>query len=228
MLRPHPFYALPPPLRAPLALVLAVLAVAPLGTLVVEPLAWLALPLMASWAFFATTPLLRAVGFYRYYSPYLCAMLPTARRLDVHLGTSFDHLLTLRPGDAGAQARARLLVGALEGLIAIAEEVDAGTLPPDITVEGTSWFFTPSTVHRLGFETTPPTWFGRVVPFVIALDIIAMASFTRGRLTWPRITQVRRAVTTGARLSAHRARLLALRDRLARPIRVARPLPIAR
>lgn len=218
MLRPHPFYALPCWLRAPLTLVLAAAAVAPLGLLLESPWWALALPLMASWGFFASTPFLRALGFYRYYSPYLCAMLPTPHRLDIHLGTTFDHALTMRPRDVGAVARAELLVGALDGLLAIVRQVERGHISGDVRVEGTSWFFTESTVRRLGFELAPPTWFGRLVPFLIALDIWVMTSFTRGQLASPQISRVRRAVTTGARLVAHRSKLEALRARLARSL----------
>lgn len=216
MLRPHPFYALPGVVRVPSSIGLAALAVAPLPLLWVEPWTWLLAPLMASWGFFATTPLLRMIGFYRYYSPYLCAMVPTPRRLDIHLGTTFDHTLTLRAADRGAQARASLLVGALDGLIEIADQVEQGRIDVDATIEGTSWFFSESTVRRLGFELAEPTWLGRLIPFLIALDIMWMTQFTRGRWAWPRLNRVHRAVTTGARLLEHRGRLRSLRSRLAR------------
>lgn len=220
VLRPHPFYALSPILRAPVTLALAVLAVAPLALLWVWPWSWLLTPLMASWGFFATTPFLRAVGFYRYYSPYLCAMVPTPQRLDIHLGTTFDHVFTMRASERGGVARARLLVGALDGLIEIATQVEQGTVDRSATIEGTSWFFSESTIRRLGFEPAAPTWLGRLIPFLIALDITMMTSFTRGALVWPRISRVSRAVTTGARLLEHRDRLRALRSRLVRRLGV--------
>ena len=218
----HPFYALPRGLQHVAAVVLFALAVAPPLLVFRWPLLVLAAQLMASWGFFATTPLLRAVGFYRYYSPFLCAMVPTRRRLDIHLGTTFDHALTVWRGEPGRVARNRVLVGALDGLLAIAGEVEAGRLPEAVRVEGTSWFFTERAAQRLGFELARPTWLGRLIPFVIALDITAMASVTQGQLTLPRVHRVHRAVTTGARLLARRSHLEALRDRLARDL-PARP-----
>ena len=214
--RRHPFYALPLAIQAPIAVGLALLALWPVTFLFRSPLAWLFAPLMASWGFFATTPFLRMVGFYRYYSPYLCVMLPTRRRLDVHLGTSFDHLLTLRPRDRGSPARRLMLRGALDGLLAIARDIEQGTLPETVIIEGTSWFFTERTARRLGFELVAPSWFGRLIPIVISLDIMLMSSFTRGRFHLPAVGRVRRARTTGARLLAQQARIREIRDRLAR------------
>ena len=85
-------------------------------------------------------------------------------------------------------------------------------------VEGTSWFFTRSTVERLGFTLQPPTLVGRLVPLIVALDVVLMYSFTQGRPAIPRLFGVRRAVTTGRSLLAHRPTLVSLRDRLARSL----------
>ena len=212
----HPFYRLPLAVQWAIALPLALSTLLPFILALHNPWILLGSPLWVSWGFFASTPLLRLVGVYRYYSRYLCVMFPTQRRLDIHLGTTFDHVPGLRLRNRGRVARSQLLVGALDGLIAIADQVDAGQLSPDVTVEGTSWFFTASTVERLGFELAPPTWLGRAIPWLIALDIALMYSFTQGRIALPPTRGVRRARTTGATLLAHRPRLVALRDRLQR------------
>ncbi|HHO51630.1 MAG TPA: hypothetical protein ENK18_12335 [Deltaproteobacteria bacterium] len=228
MLRAHPFYRLPLLLQLPLAVLLFVAALAPWLLALQVPLLWLAAPLLLSWTVFATTPLLRLLGFYRYYSPYLCVMLPSSRRLDIHLGTSFDHLLTMRPWDLGRAAHAALLVGALDGLLAIAGEVERGTLEGDVVVEGTSWFFTASSAERFGFELAAPTPFGYLTVIVSLFDILMMYSFTHGHPTFPPIRGIRRAVTTGGKLLTQRRRLLALRDRLARALPKPRPAPTPR
>ncbi|MBX2797850.1 MAG: hypothetical protein KTR31_09285 [Myxococcales bacterium] len=212
----HPFYRLPKPLIALATLALSVLALVPVAAAVRWPWLWLAFPLIISWGWFASTPLLRALGVYRYYSPFLCAMWPSKRRLDIHLGTSFDHAFALRPSDAGRTAQAKVLAGALDGLIAIADDVDRGHLDPDVRVEGSSWFFSPSTARRLGFRIEQPHLVGRLIPWLIVLDIAAMYSFTRGRLAWPPRLSVRRAATTAGELLAHRDQLTLMRDRLRR------------
>lgn len=218
MLRAHPFYRLPLLLQLPLAVLLAAASLLPWLLALQVPLLWLATPVWLSWTVFTTAPLLRLIGFYRYYSPYLCAMLPNSRRLDIHLGTSFDHLLTMRPWDLGRTAHAALLVGALDGLLAIAGEVERGVLDRDVVVEGTSWFFTESSAERFGFELAPPTPLGYLSVFVSLFDIVWMYSFTHGHPTFPPIRGIRRAITTGSKLLAQRNRLLALRNRLARAL----------
>ena len=212
----HPFYRLPLGVQRVLACVLAASSLLPFGVAWHVPWVLIATPLWISWGFFASTPLLRWVGVYRYYGPYLCAMFPTSRRLDIHLGTTFDQLLTLRWADRGRIARAQLLAGALEGLLAIADDVERGHVPAEVTVEGTSWFFTASTARRLGFELAPPTLVGRLIPWLIAIDILLVYSFTQGRFAIPPMRGVRRACTTGQRLLEHRDKLHALHERLVR------------
>src|SRR5262245_60550380 len=93
---------------------------------------------------YATTPLFRRLGIYRYYSPLLLTM-PTPRGLQLHLGTSLDFL---RAADVSPRTSLRLLN---EGLLALCEAVERGEIDKSTVLVGTTYFLRDDTLRRFGF-----------------------------------------------------------------------------
>lgn len=227
----HPIYDLPRPLLWAAALLLAVLAVAPLLLLV--PLArllvnalgpaglvllvpgYLVLFLVSlPWIQLTTTPVMRLSGAYRYYSPMLLVENPRPTGYHIHGGTNLDYLLHLRWADRGPAAARKTLCHYLRGLLAIADEVARGELPPDTPIVASSYVFSASTARRLGFTVEPVPPGERLGLWMNLPNLLLKHSFAQGRPAFPDLTRVRRATTTGGRLVAQRGALRALLARL--------------
>lgn len=168
----------------------------------------------------ALHPLLWRAGVYRYFSPVLFALAPSAERLELHAGTAWDTLrLRRRPGRRGPLARA-LALGLLDGLEGVAAAVERGEYPPSVTVTATSHLFG-RTPERLGFRAEPPALPERLNLWFNALDLAWRLSLVRGRPAWPPLHRARRIAATGADLLAHREKILRLRQRMTRGRHVA-------
>ena len=163
---------------------------------------------------FSVTPFLRATGFYRYHSAMLKSTLRTGRTWEIHGGTSLDYLLFLRVGEPSASTLRRLLVSYLEGLRDIALRVEAGEIPPDMSVTGTSYFFSEHSARRLGFRIERAGFRLRCVLALYFLDLLVLYSLARGRLAVPNVLNARRVVISGGELARNRPALEALIARL--------------
>jgi hypothetical protein len=101
-----------------------------------------------------STPLLRRLGLYRYYSPRLMTM-QASDGLQLHLGTSFDFL---RSSDVSPRHSLRLLA---DGLLAICAAVERGDVPSSTVLTATTYFFREATLRRFGLrphELGPLEW----------------------------------------------------------------------
>ena len=176
----------------------------------------LMVPLMAVAAQFFTAPVLYLIGHLRYYSPLLLVEGPTPALYRIHGGTSFDYFVHLRWADRGAPARRKTMRWYLQGLLAIADEVEAGKVPGSVRIVGTSYVFGERTARRLGFTVEPPDPAMRGGLMLNYLNLFWKYSFARGRLAFPNLKRIRQAATTGDELLRHRPRIQALLDRIAR------------
>jgi hypothetical protein len=66
---------------------------------------------------FLFTPFFKLTGGYTYFSPMLLGYMVNEKQIDLHSGTSFDHLFVLRNCKPGITLRNRLLSYHLEGLL---------------------------------------------------------------------------------------------------------------
>jgi hypothetical protein len=81
---------------------------------------------------FATTPLLRWLGYYTYYSPMFFTM-PTPTTLEIHLGTSYDFF--------HHNPSPRLMMRYLaEGLVNLCEAIEKGQVDRHWLVKGTVYY----------------------------------------------------------------------------------------
>jgi hypothetical protein len=217
---------------ASLALLPLLLAGAAFGWLVTRPdpgplpmllgmlgiyIAWLLLfPLWMPLIQFASAPLLHLLGHYRYYSPMLLVEKPTAEEYRIHGGTNFDYFVHLRWRDRGPPAARKTLRFYLQGLLAIADDVEDGRLPGELRIVASSHIFTPTTARRLGFELEPVGTTARLGLYLNYGNLLWKHSFARGRLAFPDLGRIRQAATTGERLARHRGSIEGLLRRLER------------
>ena len=178
------------------------------------------LPLWMTAANFFCSPLLRLVGALRYVSPYLVVTRSGKGHLHLHGASLFDYLLLFRWTDRGPPAVRKILAWYVEGLLALAREVEQGRIPPETVLCATSYIFSASTARRFGFkvERASRFSFGGLLTYPTQL---VTYSFAQGRWTLPPVAKAKRATITGAALSAHTARLQRLRERLLEPTRAA-------
>ncbi|WP_299459433.1 hypothetical protein [uncultured Microscilla sp.] len=149
---------------------------------------------------FALTPLFTLLGVYKYYSPMLLVYNPNKAVYDLHTGTSFDYLMVMHWRDRGLAARQKIWCYCLQGLIAIAKDIEQGKLPKTIQVVGTSYFFSSNTAKRLGFHLTKPSLSYRINLLINALDLIWMYSFAQGKIAIPPLLKTQKAAISGDEL----------------------------
>lgn len=171
-------------------------------------------PVVLPLAHFALTPLLTLLGMYKYYSPLLLVYSPNRIKYDIHMGTSFDYIWVMRWSDRGLKARKKIWSYFLEGLVKIAEDIEAGKLPDTVKVEGTSYFFSVQTAQRLGFSLESPSLAYRFNLIINYVDLWWMYSFAQNRLAFPKVFDARKAVISGKDLLAQKPYFEQLIDRL--------------
>lgn len=162
------------------------------------------------------TPLYTLAGRFIYYSPMLLATRRRDGGLDLHVGTLFDYALRFRWADRGPRAARIATIDLLRGLLGVIEGVERGDLRQDASIAGASYFFQARTVRRFGFDLqpAPPAIIHNLV--IASISIALRLSFTRGRCTLPDLRRTHQAITTGARLVAHKADVQRALDQLTR------------
>lgn len=173
----------------------------------------LLLPLWMLLTLFLMAPLFRLTGVLRYYSPYLILSRSGRNRIDLHGATPFDYLLLFRWRDRGRPAVRRILLWYVEGLIALAREIEGGRFPIDTTVSATSYIFSASTARRYGFTVDEaPRW--ACGGFLTYPTQFLTYSFSQARWSLPPVHRARKATIKGADLCSQIARLERVQKRL--------------
>jgi len=120
---------------------------------------------------FSFTPFFRLTGVYTYYSPMLLGYMANDVQIDLHSGGSFDYLLVMHKYKSGIRTRKQLMKFHLEGLMRLVQRIEQGTVPENVNIIGTSYFFNERTIKKLGFEQEKPTLFYRLNLFVNFIDL---------------------------------------------------------
>ena len=156
-----------------------------------------------------STPLLRRLGLYRYYSGRLMTM-PAPSGLQLHLGTSFDFL---RARDVSPRHSLRLLA---DGLLGICAAVERGDLPSSTVLTGTTYFFREATLRRFGLQPREPGPLQRALVWIAWLELCLLHSLARGA---PRLVRLERLLAvrfTAAEIVRRRRQIEAWRRALER------------
>lgn len=179
-----------------------------------QPLYYLAFVLYVPISQFLYTPLFTLTGGYTYYSPMLLGYMANEKQIDLHSGTSFDHLFVLRNCKPGIELRNRLLAYHLEGLLYLISLIENKQIPESVTLVGTSYFFNDRTLQRLGFQIEKASTFYRANLFLNFIDLFWMYSLSRGKVSMPALWEAKKAQIQGAALVAQKVNLEVLYGRL--------------
>ena len=179
-----------------------------------QPLYYLAFVLYVPISQFLYTPLFTLTGGYTYYSPMLLGYMANEKQIDLHSGTSFDHLFVLRNCKPGIELRNRLLAYHLEGLLYLISLIENKQIPESVTLVGTSYFFNDRTLQRLGFQIEKASTFYRANLFLNFIDLFWMYSLSRGKVSMPALWKAKKARIQGAALVAQKVNLEVLYGRL--------------
>lgn len=191
-----------------------------LGILIVEkgytqPLIYLVFILYMPVGQFLFTPIYRLTGAYTYYSPMLLGYMANDKQIDLHSGTSFDHLFVLRRYKSGTGLRNRIMMYHLEGLLNIISLIENKRIPETVNIIGTSYFFNDRTLSSLGFQIEKATLFYRINLFINFIDLFWMYSLSKGKVAIPAVWDAKKAKITGDTLVAQKANFEGLHQKLA-------------
>ncbi len=165
---------------------------------------------------FLYTPIFKLTGGYTYYSPMLLGYMANEKQIDLHSGTSFDHLFVLRKCKPGIELRNRLLAYHLEGLLHLISLIENKQIPESVTIVGTSYFFNDRTLQKLGFQIEKASAFYRANLFINFIDLFWMYSLSRGKVSMPALWDAKKASIKGHVLVAQKEKLEALYGKVSR------------
>jgi hypothetical protein len=168
---------------------------------------------------FAFTPIFKLIGVYKYYSPMLLGYMANEKQIDLHSGGSFDYLFVMRKYRAGIEIRTNLLLYHIEGLIKIIEQIENKSIPETVNIVGTSYFFNDRTSSKMGFEIVNPSLLYRLNLFINFIDLIWMYSLSQGKLSIPKLWNVKKASISGAKLVESKKVIEEIYDKMKRRIK---------
>ena len=180
-----------------------------------QPMFYLLFILYVPISQFLFTPMYTLTGGYTYYSPMLLGYMANDKQIDLHSGTSFDHLFVLRKVKSGIPLRNRIILYHLEGLLNLIQLIEDKRIPASVNIIGTSYFFNDRTLHNLGFQLEKATLFYRINLFINFIDLLWMYSLSKGKLAVPAVWDAKKATITGDALMVQKSKLESLYQKLA-------------
>jgi hypothetical protein len=180
----------------------------------VQPFFYAAFILYVPVSQFLFTPIFRLTGGYTYYSPMLLGYMANEKQIDLHSGTSFDHLFVLRKFKSGIPLRNRIMMYHLEGLLNIIALIENKRIPASVNIIGTSYFFKERTLNNLGFQTEEATLFYRLNLFINFIDLFWMYSLSKGKIAIPTVWDAKKATIIGETLMTQKIKLEGLYQKL--------------
>ena len=163
---------------------------------------------------FLFTPIYTLTGGYTYYSPMLLGYMANDTQIDLHSGTSFDHLFVLRKYPLGTPLRNRILLYHLEGLLRLIQLIEEKRIPESVNIVGTSYFFNDRTLLKLGFQIEKASSFYRINLLINGIDLFWMYSLSQGKLAIPTLWDAKKASIQGNQLVQSKTKLQALYQHL--------------
>jgi hypothetical protein len=179
-----------------------------------HPLFYLAFIIYVPISQFLFTPIHKLTGGYTYYSPMLLGYMANDKQIDLHSGTSFDHLFVLRKYKSGTVLRNRIMMYHLEGLLRLIQLIEEKHIPASVNIIGTSYFFSKRTLSNLGFQTEKATLFYRVNLFINFIDLFWMYSLSKGKLAIPTVWDAKKAKITGDALVVQKTKFEGIYQKL--------------
>ncbi len=179
-----------------------------------QPLIYSAFILYIPISQFLFTPIYKLTGGYTYYSPMLLGYMANDKQIDIHSGTSFDHLFVLRKYKSGTPLRNRIMMYHLDGLLKLIQLIEDKHIPESVNIIGTSYFFNERTLDKLGFQIEKATLFYRINLFINFIDLFWMYSLSKGKFAIPAVWDAKKAKITGGALVAQKTKFEGLYQKL--------------
>ena len=179
-----------------------------------QPLFYLTFIIYVPISQFLFTPIYKLTGGYTYYSPMLLGYMANNKQIDLHSGTSFDHLFVLRKYKSGTPLRNRIMMYHLEGLLKLIQLIEEKHIPASVNIIGTSYFFSERTLSNLGFQIEKATLFYRVNLFINFIDLFWMYSLSKGKLAIPSVWDPKKASIQGDNLLLQKTKFEGLYQKL--------------
>lgn len=145
------------------------------------------------------TPLYTITGRFNYLSPLLLATNSTTG-IELHVGTLYDYANNLRKRDCGKRAQHIVLKHIFEGLLNTCKQIEVNEIARDTELSATSYFFSSKTAEKLGFKLTKTSKMEQFNLFSVYISLVIRLSFTRGRLTLPRVSEIKKITITADEL----------------------------
>jgi hypothetical protein len=125
---------------------------------------------------YLSSPILKASGFYKYYSQMFCTMPYGKKALEIHIGTSWDffRLQKVNPSI--------LLLHLAEGLYRLCDEIERGNIHPETLIRANLYYFSDATVQKFGFASRRPNVFEWLVFSLNYIELCVMLSISYRKL----------------------------------------------
>ena len=156
-------------------------------------------PLIFVIAQFIDTPLGYRSGRLIYFSPLFLVEKVKTDEYVLHGGTAFDYFFVFTWKDKGESARRQVMKSFLSGLLEFAEHLDRNQLS-EVKVRGSSYFFNERNAQRYGFEVLNTEMSQKIILGLNFAVLLLMYSFTKGKLSFPPIREIKTVSSTGRNL----------------------------
>lgn len=157
---------------------------------------------------YLASPILKASGFYKYYSQMFCTMPYGRKAIEIHIGTSWDffRLQKVNPSI--------LLFHLAEGLYRLCDEIERGKIPPETIIRANLYYFSEATVQKFGFASRRPNLLEWVVFSLNYIELCIMLSISYRKLTRVRFENLMVIEGKAKTLASHKHRYRAICERL--------------
>ncbi|MFQ3598282.1 MAG: hypothetical protein SNJ55_01515 [Chloroherpetonaceae bacterium] len=159
---------------------------------------------------YLTTPLLKKVGVYHYYSKMFCTAPYGFKTLEVHIGTSWDFFRLQKVNPSV------LLYHLAEGLHNLCAEIESGKIAPETKIRANLYYFSDATVAKFGFTARRPNLFEWLVFSLNYIELCLMLSISYGKLTRVRFENLKVIEGVAGELAHHKQEYRRIAERLRR------------
>ena len=130
---------------------------------------------------YITTPFLKKIGYYKYYSPMFFTLPLSFRVLELHIGTTWDFFKL-------QNANPTLILSHLaEGLVNLAKAVENGQVHPESKLRGYMYYMNPNTVRKFGFNTRKLNFFEIMMFSLNYIELCILQSISYKKLMLVRL-----------------------------------------
>lgn len=163
-------------------------------------------PLIFIVAQFVDTPLGHRSGRLIYFSPLFLVERERSGGFILHGGTLFDYFFVFSWKEAGEVARRQVVEQFIAGLLAFIEYLGTNQMY-ETRIKGSSYFFSERNAHRYGFEIVETESTQRLILVMNYVVLFVMYSFTRGKVAFPPIREIKTVQSTGKKLIGKREQI---------------------